>query len=78
MGRYGVTRPRNFLRSAPTPVGARTRNSESGSVVLSENPIDSYQVDLGVSFELDLWGKLRRATEAARADLLATEKPGAR
>ena len=25
------------------------------------------------SFELDLWGKLRRATEAARADLLASE-----
>jgi multidrug efflux system outer membrane protein len=31
-------------------------------------------VDLGVSFELDLWGKLRNATEAARAQLLATEE----
>ncbi len=27
-----------------------------------------------VSWELDLWGRLRRATEAARADLLATEE----
>jgi multidrug efflux system outer membrane protein len=27
-----------------------------------------------VSFELDLWGKLRNATEAARAQLLATEE----
>ena len=27
-----------------------------------------------MSFELDLWGRLRRATEAARADLLATEE----
>ena len=26
-----------------------------------------------VSYELDLWGRLRRATEAARADLLASE-----
>ncbi len=26
------------------------------------------------SFEVDLWGRLRRATEAARADLLATEE----
>jgi multidrug efflux system outer membrane protein len=26
-----------------------------------------------LSFEVDLWGKLRRATEAAQADLLATE-----
>jgi multidrug efflux system outer membrane protein len=29
-------------------------------------------VDL--SFELDLWGRLRRATESARADLLASEE----
>jgi outer membrane protein, multidrug efflux system len=27
-----------------------------------------------LSFEVDVWGKLRRATEAARADLLATEE----
>src|SRR5262249_26832087 len=27
---------------------------------------------LNLSFEIDLWGRLRRATEAARADLLAT------
>ena len=26
-----------------------------------------------LSFELDVWGRLRRATEAARADLLAAE-----
>ena len=74
MGRYGVTRSTQFPQVGANAAGARTRNSESGSVVLSENPIDSYQVDLGVSFELDLWGKLRRATEAARADLLATEE----
>jgi outer membrane protein TolC len=27
-----------------------------------------------VSWELDLWGRLRRATESARAELLATEE----
>ncbi len=27
-----------------------------------------------ISWELDLWGPLRRATESARADLLATEE----
>jgi multidrug efflux system outer membrane protein len=31
------------------------------------------QTDVDFSFELDLWGRLRRATEAARADLLASE-----
>jgi multidrug efflux system outer membrane protein len=29
---------------------------------------------LDLSWEIDLWGRLRRATEAARADLLATEE----
>ena len=29
---------------------------------------------LDLSFELDFWGRLRRATEAARAELLATEE----
>ena len=32
------------------------------------------QAGLGVAWELDFWGKYRRNTEAARADLLATEE----
>ncbi len=31
------------------------------------------QVDLSLSWELDFWGKFRRATEAARANLLASQ-----
>ncbi len=31
------------------------------------------QVDLSLAWELDFWGKYRRATEATRANLLATE-----
>jgi multidrug efflux system outer membrane protein len=31
------------------------------------------EVDLSLAWELDFWGKYRRATEAARANLLATE-----
>ena len=33
-----------------------------------------FRSTLDLSFELDLWGRLRRATEAARADLLASEE----
>ncbi|MBS3759590.1 MAG: efflux transporter outer membrane subunit [Desulfobacterales bacterium] len=36
--------------------------------------IDSFSTTLPASFELDLWGRLSRATEAARADLLAAEE----
>ena len=39
-----------------------------------ENPANNFQVFLNASWEIDLWGKLRRATEAARADLLSTEE----
>jgi multidrug efflux system outer membrane protein len=35
---------------------------------------DSFSLTLPASFELDLWGRLSRATEAARADLLAAEE----
>jgi multidrug efflux system outer membrane protein len=33
----------------------------------------AHQVDLSLAWELDFWGKYRRATESARANLLATE-----
>ena len=35
---------------------------------------DLYNASLNVGWELDLWGKIRRATEAARANLLASEE----
>jgi len=34
---------------------------------------DFFRTNLDLTFELDLWGRLRRATEAARADLLASD-----
>ena len=37
---------------------------------------DFYRTGLDLSFELDLWGRLRRGTEAARADLLASAENG--
>jgi len=50
--------------SAPLPASfLRTQNRTFGGATL----------DL-LSFELDLWGRLRRATEAARANLLSAEE----
>ena len=48
--------------SFPLPQGAKQSRS-FGSLALNL-----------LSFEADVWGRLRRATEAARADLLATEE----
>jgi multidrug efflux system outer membrane protein len=41
---------------------------------VTENPANDFQISLNASWEIDLWGRLRRATEAARADLLSTEE----
>jgi multidrug efflux system outer membrane protein len=55
---------------------ARERASElSATPVPSSvpNPQIAYQVLAGSSWEIDLWGRILRLTEAARANLLATE-----
>lgn len=35
--------------------------------------VNLYQATLDLAYEIDLWGRLRRSSEAARANLLATE-----
>src|SRR3977135_2386315 len=55
---------------------SRTRVSQRGPVPLPPgvNPeFSNTRATLDVSYESDLWGRLRNATQAARADLLATE-----
>jgi multidrug efflux system outer membrane protein len=41
---------------------------------LPRTPTSTYLFDLPISWEIDLWGRLRRADEAARAELLATDE----
>jgi multidrug efflux system outer membrane protein len=50
--------------------GASASRQRAGQLGISE----SYSAVLSASWELDLWGRIRRETEAARADLLATEE----
>jgi multidrug efflux system outer membrane protein len=38
------------------------------------NTSDSYSLSLPASYEIDLWGRLSRATEAARAELLSAQE----
>jgi multidrug efflux system outer membrane protein len=51
---------------------AYNQNSLSDAFVLPRRT-RQWDAKLNVSYEVDLWGKLRRATDAARADLLASE-----
>ncbi len=69
-----------FVRSDQYPqfevsAGANRGNSIAGTAVIL--PVSNNFVLAGnLSFELDLWGKLRRSTEAAQAELLATVDAG--
>jgi outer membrane protein, multidrug efflux system len=67
----GITRADQF----PSLGGGGNINAQQSPAI---GPIPSYQTNLGEltlsgAWNLDFWGKYRRATEAARASLLASE-----
>ena len=54
----------------------RRQSSDIGSIPLppgAPRKRNDYRAQLNVAYELDLWGRLRQATAAASADLLASE-----
>jgi len=55
--------------------GNRTQSSLRGTFPVQGVPRiqNSYRATLDASYELDLWGKYRRASEASRAELFAAE-----
>jgi multidrug efflux system outer membrane protein len=64
-GRYGATRANLFPQ-----LGYGASGGKSG---FNSTSFTTYDAQFSASWEIDLWGKLRRATEAARADLAAAE-----
>ena len=71
----GVTRADQFPSVDISATGAQARNSENvfpGNLV--DGTVENYRVSADVFFELDLFGRLRRSTEAARAQLLSVEE----
>ena len=74
----GITRSNQLPSIDAGGSATTTRSAASGSVPLPPGVDQSRTVgtaSVGLSsFEVDLWGRLRRATEAARADLAASEE----
>lgn len=67
----GITRADQF----PTVTGGASTSNERFAITRITPAFETspFQVNLSLFWELDFWGKYRRATEAARATLLATE-----
>ena len=77
MGRYGIARADLFPQVGASGFSLRKGVTQRANPPLpdtSDNPYNNYQTLLYASWEIDVWGRLRRATEAARADLLSTEE----
>lgn len=77
-GRYGETRSLLFPQVGLGTQGQRARSPRDNGPVPLDSSVDpvfnNYQAILSVNWELDIWSRLRRLNESARADLLASEE----
>jgi multidrug efflux system outer membrane protein len=67
-GRYGATRADLFPQIGYGASAGRTQLSEKGAFAGTPgagSPHTNLQAQFSASWEIDLWGKIRRATEAA-------------
>jgi multidrug efflux system outer membrane protein len=69
--RVDITRAGFYPQIGYDGAAGRDKTSPGGG---SSRINDSYLAALNVGWELDVWGRIRRATEAARAQLLAEEE----
>jgi len=69
--RLGITRAGQFPELAALGSSTNQRNPRQGFLPAVET--NTHHVALALDWDLDFWGKFRRATEAARANLVATE-----
>jgi multidrug efflux system outer membrane protein len=77
VGKYVTTRASLFPQFGVGASGGMQRATENGFVPIpsgTANPNDVWQVFLNGNWEIDIWGKIRRATEAARAGILSSEE----
>jgi multidrug efflux system outer membrane protein len=74
LGQYASTRSLLLPQVGANLGGRRGRPSAGGTGPLSEPVLDEYEATLSTNWELDLFGRRRRETEAARAQVLASEE----
>jgi len=72
LGQWRTTRSEYFPQIGASAGAARQDDTDTGRT-LPDGPYNDYRGALNASWEIDLWGRVRRANEAARAELLASE-----
>ena len=76
-GRYGFVRADLFPQVGASAFAGRQKfTEETGNPIPpgTNFTLNSYSAVLNAGWELDIWGRIRRATEAARAELVASEE----
>ncbi len=71
-GNYGIVRSGLFPQVGAGYQPSRQRNTLPGDI--DSSVYNSYQAVLNAGWEIDIWGRIRRQTEAANAQLLASEE----
>ena len=72
---YGITRADQFPSFGASADAIAARSSQRGTIPAGASTDVSYaQAGFSLGWELDVWGRLRRLSEAARAQYLATEE----
>lgn len=71
----GIARSNGAVRVDATATAGRSRHSALTGERAAGTPLEhsDYGVGVRLSYELDLWGRLKAGHEAARAELLATD-----
>ncbi|MGW8193761.1 MAG: efflux transporter outer membrane subunit [Desulforhopalus sp.] len=72
LGQWRTTRSEAFPQVGAAAGVSRQQDSKTG-LTPGISPYTYYSGSLNAAWEIDFWGRIRRATEAARADLLAGE-----
>ena len=70
-----ITRADQFPTVSAGATAGRQRQpaQDFGGMTIPPFEFNTFQLDATLSWELDFWGKFRRATEAARANVLGSE-----
>jgi outer membrane protein, multidrug efflux system len=74
LGVLDTTRSQFFPQFGYGVGASRQQNTKNGPTQGVPTVFNTFGGSINVNWEIDLWGRIRRATEAARADVLASEE----